>query len=741
MLKGRLILEWSVIAFFVSLITGLASYADLTRRFDNLLYDFAAVRRAAPASDKILIVEMDNQSLARIGKSPWPRTVHAALLRELAKSRPALIAYDILFVENAGVEEDEALAAAMREGAPVILPVLYETPGRNGAGSDIYPPVSPLREAAKGVGTVNLVFDEDGLVRRAQLQTRTDNSSLPHLMELAYRLISGAPSKAYRSTAAEPAGPQPDDRGTMLIAFLKEGAFRRVSFHQMLAGEIPSAFVKNKIILVGATAPGLGDRYPVPGPVGSTMSGVEIQANMLNSLLNDRFIHRAPRWLSVAGTLLPLWILLAAFLLMRPGRNLILSLTLIVGVLLLSLLGVAVAGYWLPPSPALLGLLIVYPLWGWRRLAALSSFVAQETRMLKAEPGLSRQWVAPSSGLDSVATEASELKNIIGTMRTVQRFMSDVVTGFPDAVVVVDQENRITLANDEAEAVLGADISGKMLHDLLAGLKQDAETPADELTLANGRTFLLRRAPLTLDNSWRAGAIVRLADITKLKAADRDREQVLEFLSHDMRTPQAAILSRVEMNEKKASDPGVFNRIAEYARQTLNLADDFVQRARLGSVKKFDQDVNIANAMAEAIDRCWPQANQKQIKIIAAGLDLEAFISGDASSLMRAFTNLIDNAIKYSPQGSQVTCSVDMDTSQSVPQGVCTISDQGPGMPEERMADIFAAYGARGSQTTSGTGLGLAFVKTVVDRHEGKIICKSSPDSGTSFQMSFPLAS
>jgi CHASE2 domain-containing sensor protein/signal transduction histidine kinase len=733
LLKGRLVLEWSVIALVATLLVFAALSSGATRRFDNLLYDAASVWRAAPPSDKILIVAIDNQSLARIGKWQWPRQRHADLIARLAPAKPSAIAYDVMFLEEADDGSDTALAAAMTRDVPVLLPVLYETPGLNGADYDLYRPVPILAKAARNVGTVNLLFDSDGLVRRAQLETRTGDRQIPHLMEVTHRAVTGTVSTTYKNVVADNPGDRGPEAGTILIPFHAEGAFRSVSFSSVLAGEVPKAFFKDKIILVGATAPGLGDRFPVPGPAGSTMSGVEIQANMLNGLMNNSFVQTAPFWMSLLAGLVPIWLLLVSFLKFRPNRNLLVSMFLIVLVILLSLATVVFSGLWIPPGPALLGLILIYPLWGWRRLEALSSFVGTQAKALRAEPGLSSEWVAPATGLDSIAAEAAELQNVIGTLRSVQRFMSDVISGFPDAVCVVDHDNQITLTNEAGRDLLGPDVVGQKLSSVLMRQKQQ-DGPDDELTLDDGRTFLIRRVPLTLDKAMRYGAIVRFADITRLKVADRERAQVLEFLSHDMRTPQAAIISLLEQNGEKPAEPSMLARINGYARQTLKLADNFVHRARFASIKELKDDVNLSSVIAEAIDSCWSQAQLKKISVTATGLEIEAFIQGDASALTRAFINLIDNAIKYSPIGSHVTCALETESGSVL----CTIVDQGPGLPQARLDDLFAAYGARGTQTVTGAGLGLAFVKAVADRHKAEVSC-TSDSTGTRFALRFPL--
>jgi CHASE2 domain-containing sensor protein/signal transduction histidine kinase len=739
LLKGRLFLEWSAIALIVSLLVIAAVTKGFTRRFDNLVYDIAATWRAAPAPDDILIIAIDNQSLAKMGKWQWPRSVHTALLDRLAQVQPKAIAYDVLFTERADKAADTALAAAIRRADNVALPLLYDVPGMNGASHDLFLPVPPLAAAAKGLGTVNVLFDVDGLVRRAQLETRLGTERWAHLTETTFRIATGAHSKTYAALKNEPTQSQDDDRGAVMIPFLPEGAFRSVAFSSVIAGEVPPVFFKDKIILIGATAPGLGDRYPVPGPAGSTMSGIEVQANMLSGLIHNRFVYDAPKWLTIAGALLPIWALMGSFLRLRPGHNLLLSLLLITSVCVFALAGLVWFGMWVPPGPALLGLILVYPLWGWRRLEALSSFVGRQALLLKAEPGMVampavKRLAKPAYGLDSVALEAAELGSVIGAMRGIQRFMGDVLTGFPDPVCIVDGQQQVMLANAAARQLLGHDIDGVALPHILSQLQCAQSDQPDELSLLDGRTFLVRQAPLSDMGQQGGGAIIRFADISRLIDADKAREQVLEFLSHDMRTPQAAIISLLDHAKAESVDEKLRQRLNGYARQTLKLADDFVQRARFESVKELTEDVNIGAAMIEAIDICWPYAQQQLIKINSSGLDQEAFVCGDQSALVRAFTNLIDNAVKYAPPGSVVVCRLEVSA-----KALCSIADQGPGIGPERLANIFAIYGSRSSQKVPGAGLGLAFVKTIVDRHKGSITCTSSAETGTRFELKFPL--
>jgi CHASE2 domain-containing sensor protein/two-component sensor histidine kinase len=726
LLRSRLVLEWVLVALFGMLVAASTAYFGLASRLDNLLLDVAAPLRAAAPDDRILIVEIDNDSLAAIGNWPWPRTVHAQFLNRLKAGKPRVIAYDVLFLEPGPDEDDLALAASVADGAPTLLPVLYQVPGFNGEAETLMLPVDPLRRAATSIGQVNLLFDGDGLVRRAQLQTDAAGRRLPHLMEQTYRQLYGQPSPAHQRLSAG-AGENYDQ--SPLLPMHRVGTFRRISFDAVLKGQVPAAFLRDKIVLVGATADGMGDRYPVSALAGSSMGGIEIQANLLNALVTDRLINPSSRALVILFNVLPVLIIMLCFWRFRPTANLALSIAFIALVLIASAMALAFGGIWLPPAAALIGISLAYPLWGWRRLQALSGFLVQQSRALRAASDQAVDPLSPSRSLDQLGRQAAELEGVINDLNDRKRFVSDVIAGLPDAVCVLDEAGVVAMANPAARHLFGAASVGAAMSDLLATLGTPGASSGDEVTLPDGRSFLLKNVLF----GDRPGSITMLAETTALRELGREREEMLEFLSHDMRAPQSAILMLI--GDGLGIEATASARIADYAKRTLRLADDFVQLARLKAVALSSEEVHIGTTASEAIDMAWPQAKAREVRIIASGLDAEAFIMGDASALLRAIANLVDNAIKYGPARSEVEVRlrIDNDTAE------LTVSDQGSGLPLERAKDVFARFGDRGNVAFPGSGLGLAFVKAVVEKHKGSIGYETDAQHGTRFTIRLPL--
>ncbi|MGK6317920.1 CHASE2 domain-containing protein [Sphingomonas sp. DT-204] len=725
MIRRRLLLEWIAIALLALAVTCGFVLGGMTSRIDNTLYDALAGLRAAPPSDRILIVAIDDDSIAEIGRWPWPRTVHARLIERIAAARPAAIAYDLLFPDPAAdPREDAALAVAMRR-TPVILPILLTAPGSDGRAFDATPPVEPLRGAAAALGHVALPYDGDGSARAALLEVSEDGGRWLHLAEQAYRLANGAPSPAFGRAAArgEPG---------VLVPYAPPGAFRTVPFKDVLAGSVPSEFLRGRFVLVGVTAGGLGDRHVVAGA--GALAGVEVQANLLNALLTNRFIRSPSAGWQWAFAAFPSLLLLLLFLRLRPSRALIATAAIFVATATLPVALLVIAGLWLPPTAALLALLIVYPLWGWRRLMAIHRAMSDELRRFAGDDDAP---VGPArAGLDPAGSSAIALSSSIARLRDLKRLISDTIEGVSDPLVVTSLAGQVLLANGRAQALMATALTP----DAIVELANEAEH--DELTLADGRSFSPRRTPLADAAGEQRGWIVLLAEITAIRAAQQDREEALEFLSHDMRAPQAAIIALLDGDGGKAVPEALSARLAGHARRTLRLADDFVQLARLRSTGFEPEETDIRDTLAEATDAVWPVASRKGVRVVVDGPDEPCCVMGERYALTRALLNLLDNAVKFSPDGAEVRCDIaEVEEVGSRWYGIA-IEDAGPGIPPDRLSRLFGRFGPVGrSGAQSGVGLGLSYAHAVAQRHGGTLTYAPVAPAGTRFMLRLPAAS
>lgn len=731
----RALVEWGLVAALSALLVGWMALTPVADGADHLVYDALMRAEAGPADQDIVIIAIDDRSLEALGQWPWPRDLHARLIDRLTQAGAGPVAYDVLFTEAS--PQDGALAAALARNGKVRLPVVLDAPGLNGAAFREDAPAPGLTEAAAGLGHVNLTVDDDGAVRRLPLYLQAGQQTWPHLI---------LPLAAARGVV--PASPAPHDNGDLFAAAPEAliyrgppGAFRTLSFADVLSGETPAAFLKDRLVLVGATAPGLGDRYATPAtPHGELRPGVEVQAALLQTLIEGGGPRSlSPGWV-LALSLLPLGLLVAGFLVLRPAANMALGAGLIIVTLIAAAFAFLACGLWFPPSAAVAGLALAYPLWSWRRLAAASAYMQSEVDAFERD-GV--RLIGRAQGGDVVARQVDALRAAVRQVRDLERFISDALRSLPDATVVADPHARIILSNDRAEALFGERLKdGADLPLLFQSLGEpawrrflDLEGDPGDITTPDGRILKAAASVLTDAEGQPVGHIVRFADMTRFRAAERQRAEALQLLSHDMRAPQVSILTLLDGPAPRL-DPMVERRIADYARQTLDLAEGYVQLARAESQPYRSELLDLGQVAMDAADILWPQASKKGVRILTPDGEEEFLVQGDPALLRRLTTNLMDNALKYGPEGGVIQVSLTGAEEDGRPVCILSVSDQGPGLSEEAARRLFQAFG-HGGADHRGAGLGLAFVRTVAERHGGTI--RHQPGSpGATFILTLP---
>ncbi|MGF6574466.1 CHASE2 domain-containing sensor protein [Paraburkholderia sp. GAS333] len=787
----RFLIEWMAIGCLGIAVILFCSLGRLSASVDHLVYDRFLSLRAQPLRPDIVVIEIDNASVVQLGRWPWPRSVHARLLEQLAKAKPAAVIYDVLFTEANAEDAELARAVAL---SPTYLPVLLTSPDSAGRRT-VVEPVTPLAQAAAGLGHINFEVDSDGIVRSvAQFEGDAD-SRWPQLMLSAARSVGrGATQPGAANPATARLATDDGGEGRFLIPFGPNAEnFTKLSFASVLDGNVPADQLRGRIVLIGVTASGLYDRFatPVSGDLGP-LPGVYIHANVLNTLLSGRQIEPVESWVLLLVSLVPLSVLLAGFLVLSPRRSLLLT----VGLGLFATAGSAALLYgarlWMSPVPAILGLVAVYPIWNWRRLEMTMAYLRGELQRLADEPHLLPETPQRRRefGGDVLEQHMALMAQAAQRVQDMKRFVWDSLDSMPEPILVSDVSGVVLLSNHAAKAHfarIGALLpDGQSMKDVLGGLTLvktiDHDDPSDaehnllahaqwpalldpargefaalmaqgvEVRDASGRDYLLRYATCTNAQGETTGWIAGLVDVSALHAAERQREDALRLLSHDMRSPQASILALVEI-ERSRSEPalgqGLLERIERYARRALTLADDFVQLARAESQAYELEPVNLADLMIDASDEVWPQAQAKRITLHTETGDEGHeghWICADRSLMTRALVNILNNAVKYSPPDTKVVCRVAGPPSVDMPMAArrvtCTIRDQGYGIPKEQQTGLFERFRrfhATERPEVGGAGLGMAFVKTVVTRHGGDVEVVSAPGEGTAFTIHLPV--
>ena len=316
------------------------------------------------------------------------------------------------------------------------------------------------------------------------------------------------------------------------------------------------------------------------------------------------------------------------------------------------------------------------------------------------------------------------------------------------AFVILDDVDGVVRANPASYAyglVRGHTLVHNELLSLVRQVRADgviaeSQYELQRSTLGAGQLIVhVRVAPLGDEY------ILLLADDrTEITRTEAMRNDFVANVSHELKTPVGAIGLLAEAITEAADDPKAVRRFStrmdKESRRLAALVQDIIELSRLQASDAIvqGQEVNIDSVVAEAVDRSHLIAEEKGITITVGG-HLEEPILGDAALLMTAVRNLIDNAIRYSPEHTTVGVGI----RQRDGYAQISVTDQGPGIsPEEqeRVFERFYRVDSARSRQTGGTGLGLSIVKHVLANHGGEVSLWSQPGHGSTFTLRLPLA-
>jgi signal transduction histidine kinase len=437
-------------------------------------------------------------------------------------------------------------------------------------------------------------------------------------------------------------------------------------------------------------------------------------------------------------------------------------LPLIVG-LLVVVLGISVgvlrlAAFWIPPVSALTVVALLYPVWMWRKLALASRYLSRELERAASSGGMLEPDNRDDPPADVLDRQMHLLSRAVQRERDLGKFLNDRLSQMPDCVLVTNLEGSVVFANERARKLFGAlngagDLqSADDLLNYLYCLKPTGRVPVRfsavprmhgipwncEAETVSGSCFDVRFQPQQNSAHELVGYVIRIVDNTDMVTTQRQRNDALELLSHDMRAPQSSIISYVDSLGLDQIHPEAARRIQAYAGHTLKLADDFVHLARAQTVEVVMTELDLVELVTEAAQSLWPQAKARQVSFAYDFADEGLWVRGDASLLARTFGNLIDNAIKFAREDSVVTLSCKLIADGPVQWAAVAVTNEGEGIAPSRMATLYRRFQSTAPAGTYGVGLGLAFIHTVVVRHRGRIRCESVEGERTTFTVELP---
>jgi adenylate cyclase len=244
------------------------------------------------SGEVILIVSIDNQSLQALGRWPWDRKIHAELIEKISAAKPLVIGMDVNFPEASNLESDKALGEAIKKAGNVVLPVESDLAFNDGGmlGKNFLYPQEEIFRSAMAFGITNTPPDSDGVFRSLPLQIKDEQENE---YEHFTKKIAG-----YYLAAKNISQPEPplDNWGRLTVNYKgKPGTFKRISALDVIREPVNSELFKDKIVLIGATASDLHDEQITPVSRGVPMSGVEVLANGINTLVSGDYLDKVSK--------------------------------------------------------------------------------------------------------------------------------------------------------------------------------------------------------------------------------------------------------------------------------------------------------------------------------------------------------------------------------------------------------------------------------------------------------------
>ncbi|MBT3808293.1 MAG: CHASE2 domain-containing protein [Rhodospirillaceae bacterium] len=708
---------------------------------DNALQDLRHKIDGRPATGEVILVDIDTRSLRAIDVWPWPRSLHGALVDRLVADGAERIAFDIDFSSRSTDIEDRTFADALaRSDGRVVLAALQQvTHNQDGAESLVFnAPIGMLRDHVT-LGLVNVFPGTDSFIRQYRSGT-----------EVAGRFVSSLPF-----ALAEQSG---DGLSEITIDYgIRPTTIPRVSFVDVLAGNIPPGTFDGKAVVVGATALELGDQFAAP--VYGVIDGPMLQAMAYETIVQDRDII--------------------------PVGNL----------------------------PAMLGIMTLAVLWAFmtrhhwavRATAVLAAIaIGQIAGLLALHEGA---WALETAGgtgavfccfafelVKDIERQAVTIFQQRLTLGRNAKMLDRVVSDSFDGIVVTDEDGQIEVFNAAAETISGIrrrDAKTRHIDEIIIGASQpvrESIEAGDEslgpLLIAPIELELISadddRARVPVETSVSRSSVPEAVsrrkrttrerpiytytfrDITNRKRAESDliaakesaesanraKTEFLANMSHELRTPLNAVIGFSELMKDESFGPMENEDYLEYSgvihdsgNHLLSVINDILDISRIetGSFELDDTPFDFADALGACvrIAQGW-QLKQPRRLAVEMAEDLP-WLVGDERLVRQVTLNLLSNAFKFTED----------DTGMVTLRGfaredgalVIEVADNGIGIPEDaipRLTEAFYQVDGTLARSHDGTGLGLSLVKTFVEAHQGDLAISSNIGVGTRVQVVFP---
>jgi two-component system, OmpR family, phosphate regulon sensor histidine kinase PhoR len=364
--------------------------------------------------------------------------------------------------------------------------------------------------------------------------------------------------------------------------------------------------------------------------------------------------------------------------------------------------------------------------------------------------------------LRSVREQDRLAQPIVG-VQTGDDLLRIFIAGLPDPVLALDRDGRVIALNQRARALAPALRQGEPVSfalrtpELIEAIGRASRDGEEQRVVYSERVPLDRWyetvvTPVKRQAAARSPDLVLMTfhDLTPLRRVEEMRADFVANASHELRTPLAALLGFIETLQGSArEDPKARERflsiMQEQARRMARLIDDLLSLSRieLNAHRRPDTPVDLVPIIRQVSDGLESLARDRGVTVEIENAGAMTVL-GDHDELVRVFENLVENALKYGAAGRRVDIKLSPGSSaDGEPEARVSVRDYGPGIAPEhlpRLTERFYRVDVTESRAQGGTGLGLALVKHILNRHRGRLSIESTPGAGATFIVHLPTA-
>ena len=349
-------------------------------------------------------------------------------------------------------------------------------------------------------------------------------------------------------------------------------------------------------------------------------------------------------------------------------------------------------------------------------------------------------------------------------------FIDSALRSIEDGLLIADREGQITFANQSAlrifnlpeRRLIGRDIFAQIAEaenktadstteeaeEMLVQLTIDQNLIEREITLGKNDShyyFLRMAAVVGREENETLGIVATLSDVTQHRELQKTKNDVIALVTHELRTPLTAIQGMSEVLTEHEVEPEPQRKmlltINTEAKRLANMINEYLDITRLeaGAQKINFAAVDVESLCERTVLLLEPLAAKRKIKIARLFDSSQTTISADAERLAQMLTNIVANAIKYSPPKTTVTVETRIENNALQ----ISVADEGCGISAEQLPRIFQKFyrvPRRNDAEITGTGLGLALAREIAELHNGYISVVSAPDKGSTFTIHLSLA-